>query len=49
MLIFLIQCLFVLLWVDEQMTEEPGAQQVEETEQELIEGKLCPWPLSFTE
>jgi hypothetical protein len=36
------QCLFVLLRVDQQMTEEPGAQQAEETEQELAEGKL--WP-----
>jgi hypothetical protein len=33
-------CLFVLLRVDEQVTEEPGAQQVENTEQELVEGKL---------
>jgi hypothetical protein len=36
------QCLFVLLRVDEQVTEDPGAHQVEETEQELVEGKLCP-------
>jgi hypothetical protein len=35
------QCLFVLLRVDEQVTKEPGAQQVEESEQELTEGKLC--------
>jgi hypothetical protein len=37
-----IQCLFVLLCVDEQVTEEPGAEQVEDPEQELAEGKLCP-------
>jgi hypothetical protein len=36
-----VQCLFVLLRVDEQVTEESGAQQVKETEQELVEGKLC--------
>jgi hypothetical protein len=28
--------------VDEQATEEPGVQQEETAEQELIEGKLCP-------
>jgi hypothetical protein len=33
-------CLFVLLRVDEQVAKEPGAQQVENTEQELVEGKL---------
>jgi hypothetical protein len=37
-----IPCLFVLLRVDEQVTEEPGAQQVDNSEQELAEGKLCP-------
>jgi hypothetical protein len=42
MLISHVPCLFVLLRVDEQSTEDPGAQQVENTEQELIEGKLCP-------
>jgi hypothetical protein len=42
MLIYPIQCLFVLLRVDEQVIEEPGAQQVEETEQEVAEGKWCP-------
>ena len=42
MLISPMQCLFVLLRVDEQATEEPGAQQVENTKLELIEGKLCP-------
>jgi hypothetical protein len=36
------KCLFVLLQVDEQVAKEPGAQQVEEAEQELVEGKLCP-------
>jgi hypothetical protein len=34
--------LCVLLRVDEQATEDPGAQQVENTKQELVEGKLCP-------
>jgi hypothetical protein len=42
MLISHVPCLFVLLRVDEQATEDPGAQQVENTEQELVEGKLCP-------
>jgi hypothetical protein len=37
-----IPCVFVLLQVDEQVTEETGTQQVENTEQELVEGKLCP-------
>jgi hypothetical protein len=37
-----IPCLFVLLRVDEQATEDSGAQQVENTKQELVEGKLCP-------
>jgi hypothetical protein len=46
---FSMQCLFVLMWVDEQVTEEPGAQQVEDTKQELAEGKLCPWPFFFTQ
>jgi hypothetical protein len=40
MLISPIPCLFVLLRVDEQVTEDPGTQQVESAEQELIEGKL---------
>jgi hypothetical protein len=48
MLISPIPCLFVLLRVDEQATEDPSTQQVENTKQELIEGKLCPWPLLFT-
>jgi hypothetical protein len=41
MLISHVSCLFVLLRVDEQATEDPDAQQVENTEQELVEGKLC--------
>jgi hypothetical protein len=47
MLIFSILCMFVLMRVDEQATEDPGAQQIEVAEQELIEGKLCPWSLPF--
>jgi hypothetical protein len=35
------QCLFVLLRVDGQVTEEARTEQVENPEQELIEGKLC--------
>jgi hypothetical protein len=35
-------CLFVLLRVDEQAIEDPGAQQVENTDHEPVEGKLCP-------
>jgi hypothetical protein len=42
MLIFAILCMFVLMRVDDQTTEDPGAQQIEVAEQELIEGKLCP-------
>jgi hypothetical protein len=42
MLISSMQCMFVLLRVDEQVIEEPGTQQVEEYEQDLAEGKLCP-------
>jgi hypothetical protein len=34
--------MFVLMQVDEQVTEDHGAQQLEVAEQELIEGKLCP-------
>jgi beta-lactam-binding protein with PASTA domain len=40
MLFFAITCLFVLLRVDEHAVEDPGVQQVETAEQELIEGKL---------
>jgi hypothetical protein len=39
---FAIPCLFGLLRVDEPSTEDPRVQQVETTEQELVEGKLCP-------
>jgi hypothetical protein len=39
--------MFVLMWVDEQAMEDPGLQLVETAEQELVEGKLCPWPLYF--
>jgi hypothetical protein len=42
MLIFVILCMFVLTRVDEQATQDPGVQQVETAEQELVEGKLCP-------
>jgi hypothetical protein len=42
MLISPIPCLFVLLQVDEPVTEDLGVQQVEVAEQELIEGKMCP-------
>jgi hypothetical protein len=42
MLISLVLCLFVLLRVDDQVTEDPDTQQVESVEHELIEGKLCP-------
>jgi hypothetical protein len=34
--------MFVLMRVDEQVTEDLGVQQVETAEQELVEGKLCP-------
>jgi hypothetical protein len=37
---FAIPCLFVLMRVDEPATEDPGVQQVETAEQELVEGKL---------
>jgi hypothetical protein len=40
MLISAIPCWFVLLRVDENATEDPGVQQVETTEQELVEGAL---------
>jgi hypothetical protein len=32
----------VLMRVEERATEDPGEQQLEVDEQELIEGKLCP-------
>jgi hypothetical protein len=47
MLISPIPCLFVLLRVNEQVTEDPGTQQEKNSNQELIEGKLCPWSLLF--
>jgi hypothetical protein len=37
-----IPCLFVLWRVEEPVAEDPGVQQVQVAEQELIEGKLCP-------
>jgi hypothetical protein len=37
-----IMCLFVMRRVEEPVAEDPGEQQVEVAEQELIEGKLCP-------
>jgi hypothetical protein len=37
-----ILCLLVLWRVEEPMTKDPGAQQIEVAEQELIEVKLCP-------
>jgi hypothetical protein len=48
MLIFVPILLFVLLQVDDQVTEEPEATQVEDSKQELAEGKLCPLSLFFT-
>ena len=42
MLISPIACFFALLRLDEQVTKEPGTQQVENSKQELVEGKLCP-------
>jgi hypothetical protein len=42
MVICAILCMFVLLRVDEQATEDPRVQEVETAEQELVEGKLCP-------
>jgi hypothetical protein len=42
MLISPVLCLFVLLRVDEQVIEDSSTQQVENTEHELVEGKLCP-------
>jgi hypothetical protein len=40
--------MYVCIEVDEQATEDPGVQQVETAEQELVEGKLCSWSLLFT-
>jgi hypothetical protein len=47
-LIFVYIFIFVLLRSDEQVNEEPEAQQVEGSEHELTEGKLCPWSQSLT-
>ena len=49
MLILLYYVCIVLMRVDEQATEDPRVQLVETAEQELIEGKLCPWSLIFTQ
>jgi hypothetical protein len=49
LLISPISCLFVLLRVDEQATEDSGVQEVETAKQELVEGKLCPLSLIFTQ
>jgi hypothetical protein len=38
----LVPCLFVLWRLEEPVAQDPGVQQVEVAEQELIEGKLCP-------
>jgi hypothetical protein len=35
--------MFVLMRVEEPVAEDPGDQQIEIAEQELIEGKLCHW------
>jgi Na+/melibiose symporter-like transporter len=40
-----ILCLFVLWRVEEPVAEDPGVQEVEVAEHELIKGKLCLWPL----
>jgi hypothetical protein len=42
MLNFYMLYMFVLMRVDEHATEDPGVQQVETAEQELVENKLCP-------
>jgi hypothetical protein len=34
--------MLVLMRVDEQTTWDPGIQQEETAEQELVKGKLCP-------
>jgi hypothetical protein len=39
----------VLMRVDEQATADPEVQHVEVAEQELIEGKLSPWSLTFSQ
>jgi hypothetical protein len=47
MLILPLYCLFVSMQVDEQVTEKPEAQQVDDPEQEFTEGKLGHWSLFF--
>jgi hypothetical protein len=47
MLISAILCLFVLLRVDEQATEDPSVQQVETAEQELVERQVVPLIISI--
>ena len=42
MLISPLPWLFVLWRIEEPVAEDPGVQQVEVVEQELIDGKLCP-------
>jgi hypothetical protein len=42
MLISPIPCLLVLLRIDGQVTVDPETQQVDTTEQELVEGMMCP-------
>jgi hypothetical protein len=42
MLILLYYVCIVLMRVDEEAIEDPKVQLVETTEQELVEGKLCP-------
>jgi hypothetical protein len=44
-----ILCWFVSWRVEEPVTKDPGAQQIEVAEQELIEGKLCPWSTFVTQ
>jgi hypothetical protein len=40
--------MLVVLWrVEEPVAEDLCVQQIEVAEQELIEGKLCPWPLCY--
>jgi hypothetical protein len=42
MLISHVPCLLVLLRIDGQVNEDTETQQVDNTKQELVEGKLCP-------
>jgi hypothetical protein len=41
MLISHVPCLFVLLRVDEQATEDPCVQQMDNSKQELVEGSCA--------